>query len=534
MPEAEQRFHILRIIDYSLQFPATPLFLIHPTFKRFQFSQGLNRFMSEERRETASTATDVNQRSQVALSQRQPKSKNAKVPYKEFGRFLRERESVYSCTNISTSFYGLINFTNPGLGGPGTRTAFPTPTQAFILWAVYQENVASVMPLLHRPSVQALIFEVSALPGPIDLDSTALLSAIYLSAVISMTNGQCLRELGERRADLLVHFRRSTEMAFAKGNLLGTESFTLLQAAVLYLSCIRKHDEESGVVWAMATAIIRLARNIRLHWDGTNDGSHPFETEMRRRLWWHICILDVRVSEDQGTESEILDMDFDTCLPLNVNDDDISPTSNQPVQERAGLTDTTFCIMRCEAILAIRLMRMSLNTSHSPAKPNLQSKSKCDEHLSRLEHRLWTGYVSHCDLSSPLGQFYIAFARIVPRMYFVIHHPMSLHDISKLPLDMSDWFFLTAIEALEFNLFAESFAWTTQWMWVFRQSSTRWYFLTILLAEICVRPPCPSVDRAWLAASSAYKEWGLAKAGGEWRAVSALMDRVLAVRGANS
>lgn len=165
----------------------------------------------------------------------------------------------------------------------------------------------------------------------------------------------------------------------------------------------------------MTTVIIRLARNIRLHWDGANDGLSPFETEMRRRLWWHICILDVRSSEDQGTESETLDMEFDTRLPLNINDEDISPLSTQPVQERIGLTDTTSCIMRCEAILAVRLMRLSLIASQSPAQPTLHSTANCNEHLSRLEHRLWSGYLSHYDLNSPLSQFYISFAHIVPK-----------------------------------------------------------------------------------------------------------------------
>lgn len=501
--------------------------------------------VEQQMREIAKTATDVNQGSHIALSPRQqrtgygdnaqPKLKDAKYRYKEFGKILKEKESAYSCTKLGTSPinspYGPTHFFfKPCVTTPVNGIALPTPTQAFILWVIYQENVAPVMPLLHKPSVQALLFEVSALPDSVDQEIVALLSAVYLSAAISMTNDQCVRELGEDRTRLLSHFRQLTEMAFTKANLLRTESFTLLQAVVLYLSCIRKHDEESSSVWAMTTVIIRLARNIGLHWDGMNYGLESFEIEMRRRLWWHICILDVRISEDQGTESEILDMDFDTRLPLNINDEDISTTSKQPVQERIGFTDTTFFIMRCEAILAIRLMRMSLNASERSAQPNFRFTKQCDEFIRKLERRLWNGYVSHCDLSAPVSQFYVRFARIVPKMSFVIHHPVSLHDISNLPLEILDWFFMTAIEAVEFGLFIESYASTAQWTWLFRQSSTRWYFITFLLTEICVRPPCPSVDRAWLAVSSAYQEWGLAMAGEEWRTVSALMGRVLSLR----
>lgn len=466
-----------------------------------------------------------------------PNLKHAKHPYKEFGKILREKEkeSASFCTRFETSPinfpYGPAHFFfKPYIATPVNGIAFPTPTQAFILWVVYQENVAPLIPLLHKPSIQALLLEVSALPESLDQESVALLSAVYLSATISMTNDQCVRELGEDRTRLLCHFRQLTEMAFTKANLLGTESFTLLQAAVLYLSCIRKHDEESSSVWAMTTVIIRLARNIGLHWDGMTYGLGPFEIEMRRRLWWHICILDVRTSEDQGTESETLDMDFDTRLPLNINDEDISPAFKQPVQERVGFTETTFSIMRCEAILAVRLMRMSLNTSEGSAQPNPRFTKQCSEFVRGLERRLWNDYVSHCDLSAPMTRFYVGFARVLPKVSFVIHHPVPLHNTSNLPLDILDWFFMTAIESVEFGLFIESYASTAKWTWLFRQSSTRWYLLTFPLTEICVRPPCPSVDRAWLAVSSAYQEWGLATAGGEWRTVSKLMERVLSLR----
>jgi hypothetical protein len=39
---------------------------------------------------------------------------------------------------------------------------------------------------------------------------------------------------------------------------------------------------------------IRIAHSLGLHRDGTNFDVSPFDTEMRRRCWWQICVLDVR------------------------------------------------------------------------------------------------------------------------------------------------------------------------------------------------------------------------------------------------
>lgn len=53
----------------------------------------------------------------------------------------------------------------------------------------------------------------------------------------------------------------------------------------------------------MTGLLIRMGQALGLHRDGTHfDYLSPFEIEMRRRVWWTLCMLDVRASEDQGTD----------------------------------------------------------------------------------------------------------------------------------------------------------------------------------------------------------------------------------------
>jgi hypothetical protein len=96
----------------------------------------------------------------------------------------------------------------------------------------------------------------------------------------------------------------------------------LLQAAVLFLTCIRQQDD-TRFVWTMTAVVLHLAQGLGLHRDGSNFGLNPFETEMRRRLWWHICLLDMRSSEDHASDPQVYEAFYDTRLQLNINDDDI-------------------------------------------------------------------------------------------------------------------------------------------------------------------------------------------------------------------
>lgn len=88
-----------------------------------------------------------------------------------------------------------------------------------------------------------------------------------------------------------------------------------------------------------------------LHRDGTAFGLKPFETELRRPLWYHICLLDNRSSEHNGCEPIVPgEFAFDARLPLLINDSDLTPDMNTPPPERDEMCDMTFCLMRCEAM----------------------------------------------------------------------------------------------------------------------------------------------------------------------------------------
>lgn len=357
----------------------------------------------------------------------------------------------------------------------------------------------------------------------IDKSNEALVFAIYLAAVISMPPEQCLAELGDDRDATISRFRFATEQALARANLLNSRNINLLQAGVLLISCVHKFDH-SRFVWTMCSVMLRLATGLGLHRDGTNFGLSPFETEMRRRLWWHIVIVDARTAEDHGTDPMINEWMYDTRMPLHINDDDISPEMKTFPPERAAFTDMTFTMIRCHVSRNYRHLILFPGGKKSVA-PTLEDRKKTVE---CLHNTLNEKYVKYCDMQEPLQWACATTARlVVAKLWLVVHHPMIKNNLTSLSVEDRNRILLTSIEVIEFTRLMETSESTRRWSWLFG-SYVQWHAIAFVLAELCVRPQCPGVDRAWLAIDSTFHEWergSMGKKGSLWRPLTKLYNR---------
>ncbi|KAH8753301.1 hypothetical protein F5883DRAFT_380150, partial [Diaporthe sp. PMI_573] len=91
--------------------------------------------------------------------------------------------------------------------------------------------------------------------------------------------------------------------------------------------------------WNATDLAIRLAQALGMHRDGSALGLSPFDAEIRRRLWWGICILDTPASEDHSCSPGL---SSDSRPPLNVNDADLHPGMTEYSTESLGMTDMSF------------------------------------------------------------------------------------------------------------------------------------------------------------------------------------------------
>jgi len=118
------------------------------------------------------------------------------------------------------------------------------PPQAIIyaLCDIYLHNVDPIVKVLHGPSVRRYLQE-----GGQYLDyqqgSTvveALSFSIYHAAIISMSESQCIRQLGQEKQMLLKRYRFASEVSLMKADVVNTLDITTLQALLILIVCCHK------------------------------------------------------------------------------------------------------------------------------------------------------------------------------------------------------------------------------------------------------------------------------------------------------
>lgn len=291
----------------------------------------------------------------------------------------------------------------------------------------------------------------------------------------------------------------------ARANLLNTQSVVLIQASVLFLSALRNEDD-SRTVWSMTALIFHLAQAMGLHRDGMAFGLKPFETEIRRRIWWHICLLDARSSEDHGCEPIVHDAVFDTRMPLNVNDCDLSPHMTEFPEEKKDATEMTFCLVRCQVTRTVRRIGYvppgMRGTGRGHERPSSESRAIL---MGELQQLLEEHYLRYCDPSVPIFLAAATVARlIIARMWLALHHPMSHKD--PIPSGTRDRLFSISVEVVELSTLLLTNPDLLKWNWYFK-THLQWHAVAFVLSEICSRPPSAECDRAWAYVTTMYERW---------------------------
>ena len=415
------------------------------------------------------------------------------------------------------------------------KSLHPSPSQIFILWEVFKENVDPVVRILHRPTAKNILMNAASSVDRVSRAGEALLFSIYFGAVVSLTDEQCMQLLDEKKADLIKKYRFATEQALARADFLNSSSLMCLQAFVFFLVFVR-HMDDSRLVWALGGLAIHIAQALGIHRDGTHFGLPPFDIEMRRRLWWHIAILDNRSSEDHGTDPTFTEQFYDTRLPLNLNDEDIYPEMKESPKERIGATEMMFCLIRFELnIFSRRLNFTAPGSDRSRARD--QTLEEQETMIDACHRKIEEKYLRHCDMSMPIYWVSATVARLIlAKMWLMVHHPRSFVRDSEgqpLPQDTKDRLFITSIEVIEFSYLLEQNENTAKWGWLFR-TYTQWQSVAFVLSEICIRPPGPEIDRAWRAVESVYTAKFVGQAtnhkGMLWKPMRHLMTKAKAVR----
>lgn len=309
---------------------------------------------------------------------------------------------------------------------------------------------------------------------------------------------QIILNFGATKAELSIKYRQGLEHALARADFLNVPDLVLVQAFTIFLTLARRHDSPR-FIWMMTGLAIRMGQSLGLHRDGTQF-SHlsPYEIEMRRRVWWVLCLLDVRASENQGTDYTITSASFDTKLPLNLNDADLDPESNEMPQSHDGLTDMS--VARVTFGMCAVTRQMMAHGFKSEA-PSLEEQGRL---LQEIYQGLERDFLQYSVESGNITYWVIVtVARLVmAKMTLLTYMPLLFTSPNEeFSEELRTKLLVSAIEVAEYNHALNDEQACRHWRWVF-QTYTHWYSIVYMMLEISRRPWSPLSEWAWVALHS--------------------------------
>ncbi|KIW46463.1 uncharacterized protein PV06_02134 [Exophiala oligosperma] len=387
---------------------------------------------------------------------------------------------------------------------PDSRSFHPLPSQIPFILDVFAENVNLFYHIVHVPTVAKMVRDLRG-SGMSNLTPSheALMFSIYYAAIMSMEEDDILTNFGSSKADLASKYRYGLEHFLAKADFLNAPDIVLVQALSIFLFLARR-DDSPRFAYMMTGLLVRMAQYLGLQRDGDNfKHLTPFDTDLRRRVWWAVVILDIRSAEDQGTDMAIPQGSFDTKMPWNINDTDIDPETKQVPAERHGLTDRAFTRINIEINKNMRQMTAAV-AAGSNNGAGLEEQSRL---LNDIWQRLDEGYLQYApDTGSVAHWVAVTIARLVmAKMTLIVFLPVLF---SSSPSGMTSEsirmkLLIAAIEVAEYNHMLNAEEAARHWRWIY-QTRTHWHAIVYLLIETCRRPWSPLVERAWVALHSPW------------------------------
>lgn len=306
-------------------------------------------------------------------------------------------------------------------------------------WDKFVERVDPLFKMLHVPTAAPSFLEFDAENSPVTM--WPLFFAICYCVVCSLRPDECAAELGDDRHVLMLKYKTALQRALGTARFLATQELSVMQALVLLLSYVQGREAEE--LWTLSGLTIRIAQHMGLHREGEANGLlSPFTAEMRRRVWWQICVLDTQLSEARAAESFLLDLFFDTRMPLNVRDADLDPDMTVLPEPRKGCTEMTWSLIMFETFDIIR------RVARMPPGNDCRKSVLIADFATKVEEQY---LVANGTKPSPLLRSTRAmFHFLHSKLLLLLHRPFRPLDRAQpLSQDVKDSLFQVCLEALE-------------------------------------------------------------------------------------
>lgn len=362
------------------------------------------------------------------------------------------------------------------------------------LVAQYLLAVHPVARCVHRPTFekQYMMFWDGFTNGsPPQPPIQAVIFAAMFSAAVSLADDVALHLTGMPKAVLKERLQATAEMALSRAHFLRTTKVDTLQAFVMYMIPLCR-NEISRAHSALAGTAIRLAQCMGLHRDGSLYGLSAVETHVRRLIWYQLCYLDIRTCEATGPRPQIRKDEYDTKLPLNVNDTDLL-ASVPPTEDSTSWTEMTLTQMKIECYELIRQL-WDDNQRIDRKKTTLTATLG---RIQRFRASAGAKYVSLMQGNLPMQMFARHVYRALSnRCFVIILQRYAVSAAHPMPDRLKQILVEAAICATEAGIAMDTQLEVKSWAW-YRGAFLQYHACLLLLLMVYNKPEIREAARIW-------------------------------------
>ncbi|ETS81216.1 hypothetical protein PFICI_06218 [Pestalotiopsis fici W106-1] len=439
-------------------------------------------------------------------------------------------EAVAASKRQTFATQGLLaGYPSPDSAGP---LLHPPAFQIQYLLDMFFDRVDPIVKILHRPTILKMVARGTS---KLSSGQESLLFSIYFSAITSLSAEECMSHFGQEQLSLFKHYQIEVERALAAADYLSNNELECLQSLLLYVACLRVHNE-SRASWVLTAILLRLAQAYNLIQDG--DGSHHtfFDAELRRRLWWQVVVLDIRASEDRGTEAMIDPDSYNTHLPLNINDEDFGPDTAVAPPERQGPTDVTFSLCTAQS------SSIFLWVGHAQTRVTSPTRNQSEDEIIAKAQALEQRFITNHDPNHFQSKLAAGLVRMINlKLWLMMQYPLHTRTNSSIPAPRwpkvsREAILQTAVSVMELHEHKHNSSKEgLRFKW-WGSTYVQWHPLAVALAELCAQTRGPLVERAWKIVQIVYPKWALvvadSKRGALWRPIRKLYKKAKSARAA--
>lgn len=276
----------------------------------------------------------------------------------------------------------------------------------------------------------------------------------------------------------------------------------------------------------MSSMALRIGQALCLHNTEAPFQISPFEQEMRRRVWQCIGILDLAAALDRATEPMMQAAWLQAHPPLNINDEDIWPHMDGPIQEHppGTFTDTTLMLIIHEAQSVTRSVAFADFIEMSIKSVSMRQQILFD--YQRNVSNLLSG--ARPDVSALHLYAKRTANNINGWLQLGILRPLIRSKAFQPPAVQGDGLLRLAAGNLQRASEGSTDPAVAQWAW-FGFLWAPWHGLAVALAELCVCKDPQTISKYWPVVELMYHRTSRVVADSEhgmlWRPLKKLMNQ---------